>query len=481
MALLLSVAVGRSHGQTTAPDSLAAGKTGTFVAVGRPFEKAVTALDARYSGIGGQVDRQTTAYLGKLEKRELALRQKMQGLDSNKAKAVLGSTEKFYAGLRQKMQSTEKKVQSLKQYMPGLDSIQAATKFLGQLNGVNLNTDQLAKVTALNASTAALQSKLQAVTGIRQLLQARQDELRAQLAKFDVGKQLAGINKQVYYYQQQLGEYKELLHDTKKLEDKAMSIVRGIPAFKNFFAKQSQLARMFGAGMSTGANTTGSLSALQTRPQLMQAIGQRLGTTGTQGLEQQLNSQLQSGASQMGQLRDKLANGPAVPDLPNFKPNNQHTKSFLKRVIYGFNVQSGPSNKYLPAYMDVAITIGYKMSDKIQIGVAGSYKLGVGTAWNNINLTHQGIGLRSWVDIKTGKGNWWLSGGGESNYLSAFKNIAALKNGTPWQKSALLGVSKTYKAGKKANGKMQLLYDFLYDKHVPSTIPLVFRFGYTFN
>ena len=96
-----------------------------------------------------------------------------------------------------------------------------------------------------------------------------------------------------------------------------------------------------------------------------------------------------------------------------------------------------------------------------------------------MHITSDGIGLRSYIDIKA-KGSIWLSGGFEYNYLSSFKSLYELHNNVDaWQRSALMGVSKRYKVGKK-EGNMQLLYDFLHNHQTPPGTALKFRIGWTF-
>jgi hypothetical protein len=96
----------------------------------------------------------------------------------------------------------------------------------------------------------------------------------------------------------------------------------------------------------------------------------------------------------------------------------------------------------------VGVTAGFKLSDKSIIGIGATTKIGWGTGWNNINITSQGAGLRSFLDIKI-KGGFWASGGAEMNYrpvnnflpgitLPPFGEIGR----GLWQKSALLGISK---------------------------------------
>jgi hypothetical protein len=106
--------------------------------------------------------------------------------------------------------------------------------------------------------------------------------------------------------------------------------------------------------------------------------------------------------------------------------------------------------------------------------------MGWGKDIQHIDITHQGVGLRSFLEYKL-KGSFWMSGGMEWNYRNSFNNVEELKNYTGWQQSALLGVSKKYKIGQKFKGNVQLLYDFLWKKQVPVTEAIKFRMGYNFK
>ena len=91
-----------------------------------------------------------------------------------------------------------------------------------------------------------------------------------------------------------------------------------------------------------------------------------------------------------------------------FKPNSQKTKSFFRRLEFGINIQSQRSNGYFPVTSDIGLSLGYRLNDKSTIGVGISYKVGWGKNIQHINITHQGVGLRSFVDWKI-KGSFWLS------------------------------------------------------------------------
>jgi hypothetical protein len=118
------------------------------------------------------------------------------------------------------------------------------------------------------------------------------------------------------------------------------------------------------------------------------------------------------------------------------------------------------------------------LNDKSIIGIGASYKIGWGDGWQHIRITNEGVGLRSYLDLKL-KGSIWFSGGYEQNYQKAFTKIDLLKDLNAWQTSGLIGVTKKYKLGKKTN-QIQLLWDFLSYQQLPKRQPLVLRMGTLF-
>ena len=140
------------------------------------------------------------------------------------------------------------------------------------------------------------------------------------------------------------------------------------------------------------------------------------------------------------------------------------------------NVQSEKSHSILPATSDVALTAGYRISDRSTVGVGASYRMGWGREGiRHITLTNEGVGLRSYADIRA-KGNIWLSGGYEMNYMQSFQKYQQLKDLSGWQRSGLVGLTKKYKVGKKENN-VQLLWDFLSYQQIPRTPALKVRVG----
>src|SRR6266542_2790941 len=107
-----------------------------------------------------------------------------------------------------------------------------------------------------------LQSKFNASENIKKYITQRRELLKQQFEKLGMVKELKQYRKQVYYYQQQVRDYKEMFEDPNKMEVKLMEIAMHIPQFKDFFAKSSQLGRMFALPGGNGANSLASLQGL---------------------------------------------------------------------------------------------------------------------------------------------------------------------------------------------------------------------------
>ena len=103
--------------------------------------------------------------------------------------------------------------------------------------------------------------------------------------------------------------------------------------------------------------------------------------------------------------------------------------------------------------------------------------MGWGSNFNNIRITHQGIGLRSYLDYRI-KGSFYFSGGYEQNYRNMINSIDQLREYSSWQTSGLVGVSKKYSISKKFKGEMKLMWDFMSYQQVPKGQPILFRVGY---
>jgi len=201
-------------------------------------------------------------------------------------------------------------------------------------------------------------------------------------------------------------------------------------------------------------------------------------------VQQMLQQNMNTAQGQLNELKNKVnqympGGGSSDDELPDFKLNNQKTKSFWQRIELGTNFQNQRSRGMLPVTSDIGLSVGYKLNDKSIIGIGASYKMGWGQSLRNISITNQGAGLRSYIDWKI-KVSFWMSGGYEMNYRSEFDNIDVLKDYNAWQTSGLIGISKVVSMNSKLfkKTKVQLLWDFMSYQQMPRTQPIIFRVGY---
>jgi hypothetical protein len=420
-----------------------------------------------------QVNKRADKALSRLLKQEKKMKARLWKVDSVAAGNIfsksIDSLGSLKAGLKNKVTG---KLPLGNSY---LDSLGNSLKFLegkGELLGVSKG-----KLAGVTGNIESLQGKLQQAEQIKAYIREHKKQLKEQLSQYaGFTKDLQKINKEAYYYGQQINEYKSVLKDKKKAEAKAMELLKKMPAYNDFLRKNSQIASLFNLG-AAGNSTAQSLEGLQTRTQVEQMIQQRLGND--PGARQAVSQQMDQAKAQLNELKNKFPDLDNAGDMPDFKPNPMKTKSFLQRLEFGGNIQFQKSSRYFPTTTDIAGQVGYKFHKNGTAGIGASYKLGMGTGWNDIAISHQGVGLRSFVDWKL-KGTFFVNGGFEQNYVSTIAHADQLKNWKGWQGSALLGISKKYKVSAKMKGNIMVLYDFMAKRNMPSTSPVKLRIGYNF-
>jgi hypothetical protein len=467
----------------TCTGALAQKDTGTTAKaatiLNRLDDKMLSSLQRRYTKLENKLRKANEKAVKGFQLKEQALYKKISQKDSTLSNSVsAGNADKYNAVLKKIQDPVNTgNAGGLNNYLPGLDSLQTTFRFLEKTGGSipGIPAEKLKQIQDITGKLKGLQTQVNLSGEVTKLLKEQKQLLKAQLEKLGMGNALKTVSKQAYYYQQQVNEYKEMINDPEKLGKKLLGIVRDAPAFKEFMAKNSMLAQLF--PMPSGYGTPAALQGLQTRSSVQQQLTQQLG--GGAGAQQQLQQQIQQAQSQLNGLKDKVAKlggSSSEMNMPDFKPNNQKTKTFWKRIEYGVNIQSQKTNAWLPVTTDIAFTAGYKLNDKATVGLGAGGKIGWGNSISHLKITGQGISLRSYIDLKI-KGGIWISGGYEENYQQEFSRIDDLKKVNAWQHSGLIGVTKKYKVGKKT-GNLQLLWDFLSYQQLPRTQPLKFRIGY---
>lgn len=368
-------------------------------------------------------------------------------------------------------------------YSGRLDSLTTSLKLLKEQNALQ-PIDQ----TIINQTLGELQLLNTNLAGSSQLASFIQNRLQRYCYALPTNvfaKKLLAYQKEFYYYKTRIHIYERQLEAPDKWSDLLIRQARRLPQFQSFFARNSQLGQLFAMpGVQVDDLSNHAATGLQTRAAVEEGFRNRFGSAAD------LNVTIQSHMPESGVTQDGLRSraegfvtgvlgGAGTLQMPaGFKPNMQKTKTFWKRLEPGCNIQSLSARYLFPVTTDIGLSLGYKLNDRSILGVGTSYKLGWGQGWDHIALTHQGLSLRSFVDVQL-KGSIYISGGYEQNYRAAFNSIAALKNYSAWQGSGLIGMTKKYTAGK-LKGNMQLLWDFLSYYQQPRAANLLWRIGYVF-
>lgn len=439
-------------------------------------------LTKQYTQIDHRLSKGMLKSLQKIQKKEQLLKKKMTLTDSLKANQLFNASSDKINQLKNKLKAPQDWVNQKTSgtYIAKLDSLQTLTNFLSTSSiAQKIPVAQLNKLKALKAQLSSLQNQINTAEEIKTFLVQQKQSIQQQMVQFGLGNQVRNYTKEVYYYQQQIREFKTILNDPDKLTRRALELANKSSTFQNFMRQNSQLAQLFQIPGNGGDLNGTPIQGLQTRALIQQQISQTIQGANINP-KQYIEQQVSAAGEQLNTLKDKaneIGGGGDEIEVPNFKPNTQKTKTLLKRIEWGLNVQSQRSNSFLPTTTDFGLQAGYKLSDKSTVGIGIAYKLGWGQNINNISLSSEGLGLRSFVDIKL-KGSIWITGGYEMNFNSRFNSIPVLKDFNAWQRSGLLGISKKYRIGKK-KGNMQLLWDFLSYSQVPQTPAIKFRLGYT--
>src|SRR5579872_2138784 len=275
-----------------------------------------------------QLTKQTERYLQKLADREARLKKKIARIDSTAASRLFSpSVQQQYAALEAGMRNdTSAATGNIHgQYLAGLDSMKVGLSFLQQ-NPQLLGTAGQAQLRQLQVSLAGLQqlqTKMANTSEVQDFIRQRKAAIRDCLSHLvhppsGLAKEYQGFNQDLYYYDQQVEQYKQLLNDPDKLEKKALSMLDQFPAFQQFMRNNSQLASLFGVPGNSG--TAQALAGLQTRDQLQQIVQGQISAGGSNALSS-LQNNLQSAQSQLDELKDKLGKlgaGGTDMDDPNF-------------------------------------------------------------------------------------------------------------------------------------------------------------------
>jgi hypothetical protein len=480
LAAWLCLALTAAHAQST--DSLNGKLTGF---PSRLFGR----IQSQSASLNQQLNGQTQKYLRRLARIDETLKARLYKMDSTNAASLYPTDPAApYALLAQKFRQDSARAFSSMgpEYLPNADSLQVALRFLNK-NPALLNASPAvqAKMQGALAQFGQLQAKLQEADVIKQYITSRKAQIQQYLTQYShvpsgITSALQGYNKECFYYADQVRQYRSEINDPQQMMQTALVLLNKLPAFTSFMKSNGFLAGLF--SVPAGYGTDQGVVGLQTRDQVLAMIQNQVGQGGS-GAASSIQSSLQTAQQDIGKLQNKLSSlgaGSGGMDMPNFSVNDQKKKTFLKRLEVGVNFQTTQTTNFFPTTSDLGLSIGYRLGHGNTVGAGISYKIGWGNGFQHIAFSSQGVGFRSFANIKVKK-SWGLAAGFEYNYQQPFSSYQDIRNLSAWTRSGLIGVTKTVSMHSTVFKKtqVQLLWDFLSYSQIPKTSPVLFRVGYS--
>jgi hypothetical protein len=440
------------------------------------------------SDLEHQLTTKTTRYLSRMSRVEQKLRARLFLLDSAKATAFyLSDPRQDYTLMAQNLrQDSTKVVTSMgPEYLPNVDSLAAALSFLNKNPTLaNLSPGLQTKIQTSIGQLQQLQAKLQDADVIKQYLQTRKAQIAQYLSQWShlpssITNCFQQYKTESFYFAEQVRQYRQVLNDPNKITTASLLVLNKIPLFVDFMRRNSFLAGLFNVPSNYGS--ADGLSGLETRDQVTALIQNQVGQGGASAIST-IQQSLQSAQQDIDRIRNKLSSlgaGSGDIDMPDFKPNDQRTRTFFKRLEYGTSFQTTPTSYFFPSTVDLGLSVGYKISTSKIVGVGASYKLGFGNGFKHIAFSNQGVGLRSFVNVNV-KGTWGTTAGFEYNYQQPFAAFQDLHKLNSWTKSGIVGITKTVAIKGHVFKKtvLQFLWDYFSYQQIPKTQPVIFRVGY---
>jgi hypothetical protein len=210
LAAALCLAITITHAQSV--DSLT-GKLANFPT--RLFGK----IQSQSASLNQTISTQTQKLLARMARREQQMQQRLAAVDSKGAKSLFAGSQQQYAALAAQVRNDSggRPVRLSGQYVPYADTLQGAMTFLQQ-HAQLLSGSSVSKMQGAASQFHALQAKMQDADIVKVYVQSRQQQVSQFLAQHSnltgvLGKPLAGMQQEQYYFSQRVAQYKALFSD----------------------------------------------------------------------------------------------------------------------------------------------------------------------------------------------------------------------------------------------------------------------------
>lgn len=369
-----------------------------------------------------------------------------------------------------------------------IDSLKGVTRFIDKTEATAGMVAGSAGVAGYDKVLSSLNGKLNYRAYINDLITQRTEELKTISNGKIAG--ISGFEQQVFYAKAQMKVYKGLAEDPGRLEEKAYEYLQGVAGFDEGIDKAVNGSGLLSAA-GNNALSAGDLERMgfQTKRQLNTALQQKLGGN-MSAVKEQLGSQVaswQKDAQKLtSQVQDTRHSIAAIKSTarPSFKINPMRCLPFWQRIEKSYDFQTSRATADgKPAMLQLGAMAAYRQTPKLSAGLGIAASFGLGQSWSQIHLSFEGVGFRSFVAWQLVYGIGAYAGYERTYKRMAFMRhseeaaiIPSVHNTTTYSECALLGLSKSYKINSKANGAVQLLYDFWWKEKALNS-PIIIRFS----
>jgi hypothetical protein len=447
-----------------------------------------------------QQEKKTHKLLAKLSKKEKDL---YQGLDSTKldSSLVKNNFSTIEDRFQKELNADPEELLSKASRPISMNAPISTTKILENLSGdiggylkqqvttaAFLSDSACASCTKLRKESVKVKQNISKASAKLERLKVVQGEIKKHqetLKNYGVNTpafadKLKGINKSCFYYTQGMNGFKELYtNPSKGIESNLIKSLSFNKDFKLFSTQlnTSKLPFSVSAISSLSGNAAPDMSGYQTKAQVQAMLPQNVQGV-SEDVKTQLVSNMQKGLETFTEFRDEKPELSMLKDKPNFKVNPYKGLPLIKRLVPTFTFQPEAKTIHTPIIIDIGITLGFKLTQRLTPMIGASSKAGLGQDIHHIAFSYQGIVAKAGFDTKLCYGfsfqGWYEAMWKPYPYYLTHEDRTVHYP----QPSLIAGICNTYKITKTVKGTLMIGYDFFYNRHAPYTNPWVIRMGW---
>jgi hypothetical protein len=464
--------------------------------------------------LASKVRKTTDAALSKFQKAEDKLLNSICDINERHAESLLRTS--LYSFRRMEEQIQRKSNEPLKSYLPELDSLSIAAKYMEQFppqipkkkEGIKMQTDSentkcnCNGLAQLRTSQENLKKELKRAETVSTYIKERTAYLDKIAGKYpQLQAMMPSLHKIDYYLGAQTKEYFSLFADRSNPEKLLMVALKKAPGFDQFANAQGILSELNTSTASAGSGQT-----------MEEAMAQITGAAKAQGKdverllnptslwkegEQKIREEvgqehaiindvttsikndqpvLESASDSLSKLADVKNDSLCFDDYrrkkKDWKPNPLKTKRFADRLAYGANLQANPHTTFFPTSGVLAAQVSYQITTRMNLGFGASYLVGFQKPSSAPEgqripfMSSNGFNLRGYYDYNIYR-RFFLQTNFEQNYRKlALNNTPDIAPSRELIKntSLLAGLKLKTPSTRTTQKTMEILYDFLHER-----------------